>query len=151
MTGLEGALELLLGGPSTPLPDVRTGTGGPAGVFTLWYRDQLLYVGRSKLAASEARKSNAKQADGVTGRLRGIRRQPAVSIQRALASEFASDWASTSGTAQNRASQLLTRCASARWVETASGAQADGLYEAVESRLQEDGQTVLAAQKGLHR
>lgn len=142
---LDDAVEHLIDGPSTPLSAVSTGTGGRAGVFTLWYRDRLLYLGRSRIAAAEARETNLGQADGVTGRLRGIRRQPTVSIQRALSHEFPPDWAATSGTDQRRASQLLAARAAARWVETPTGPAADALIHAVEARLNQAGVEILAA------
>lgn len=140
---LDDAVEHLIDGPSTPLSDVPTGTGRRAGVFTLWYRNRLLYLGRSRIAAAEARKTNLAQADAVTGRLRGIRRQPAVSIQRALSQEFPSDWVATSGSDQKRASQLLAARAAARWVETPTGPAADALMNAVEARLNQAGDASL--------
>jgi hypothetical protein len=134
----EAALSLLMSGAPIRLADVPVGLGGPAGVFTLWYRDddRVLYLGRSKVAAGEGRRTNFDQADGVTGRLRGIRRQPALSIQRTLAHEFPNDWKSVVGVSdQCRASMLLVQHGSCRWVETDTGPQADAVFGAVIARL----------------
>src|SRR6185437_12936042 len=63
-------------GAPTRLRDLKRGTGGPAGIFLIWYRDQPLFLGRARKAAREAKASNRTEADGVRGRLRGITRQP---------------------------------------------------------------------------
>jgi len=137
----------LTSSPVVRLAAVPSGRGGPAGVFALKYRDgrRLLYLGRSNTAADEAKKTNHKQADGITGRLRGATRQPPVCIQRALERGFPDDWQSAVGAdAQKRASWLLREYRSCQWTETDTGPQAQDLFRSTLAHLEAIGQKPLA-------
>lgn len=141
------AVKRLVEGPAERLGDVLRSTGGPAGVFTLWYRERLLYLGHARQAAWECRDSNRHQADGARGRLVGVRRQPPVSIQLAFQHFFSADLAGTSGpTAQKRAAELLQGNAQYRLVETDTGKEAVELFHFAESWLAENGHNPLADQ-----
>jgi hypothetical protein len=136
---LDIALQALLGGPSSLLSEIPETLGGRAGVFTIWYRDRLVFLGRARLAADEARQSNSGQADGVTGRLRGLRRQPPVGVQRVLKERFPDDFnRAAAANDEKRAVELLSN-ARCRYIETSSGEAAQRLFAAVKERLDRDG------------
>ena len=135
----------LVDGPMVDLGAVPRMTVGAAGVFTIWYRDPLLFVGHARNAAGEARPSNFGQADGARGRLAGVRRQPPVSVQRALGKFFAQEFKAAPGpNDQKRAAALLERHAKYRMVETSSGPEAVELFGFVQSWLTQQGYRVLA-------
>lgn len=130
---LDRYLAALLDGDATPLTAIRAATGGRTGVFTIWYRGELLYLGRSY---GDPRHTDNPQADGVTGRIRGATRQPPVSIQRALASNWPQDWASAPGpTDQKRASYLLQAHGECRYVRLPSRAETEAVYHDVDEHL----------------
>src|SRR5699024_2236659 len=107
------ALQVLIIGPSRLLSEIPDTLGGRAGVFTIWYRDRLVFLGRARLSADEARESNSAQADGVTGRLRSLRRQPPIGVQRVLKQRFPDDFNRAAGESdEKRAVELLShaRC-----------------------------------------
>jgi hypothetical protein len=121
----------LTSSPVVRLAAVPSGRGGPAGVFALKYRgdSRWMYLGRAKLAAGEGKKTNLNQADGVTGRLVGVLRQPPARVQRALADNFPADWQQAVGDDdQKRTSWLLGQYGYCQWTETASGPQAEDLF-----------------------
>jgi 8-oxo-dGTP diphosphatase len=125
---VDAIVRALTEGPAMRLRDVKRGTGGPAGIFLLWYRDRPLFLGRARKAASESKPSNRGQADGVRGRLRGIRRQPTASIVQALEEHFPDDAAF--GTAA-----ALTNHGTCRYVELASGEIVDEVFPDVVAAL----------------
>jgi hypothetical protein len=98
--------ETLTSGPALALADLPASTGDTAGVFTIWYRGQLLHRGYA-ISTAETKPSNFAQADGVRGRMRGLTRQPGRPLQQRLAQHFPEDWAATFGTDQARARELL--------------------------------------------
>jgi hypothetical protein len=111
------------------LSSIRPGSGGPAGVFTIWYHGTLLYAGRSRVAAGEGKASNLSQADGARGRLRGVLRQPPKSLQQRLRLSFPDEMTRAEGvTDRERAAFLLRKSGTFRVVEVASGAAAEALF-----------------------
>jgi hypothetical protein len=142
MSSFDRYRTALLEGDTTPLASVPSGTGGRTGVFTLWYRDELLYLGRS---LKEPSKTKNRQADGVTGRLRMIRRQPPVSIQRALKATWPEDVRSAPGTTdRQRTSHALIARAHCRLVRLATGAESEALYQELKDHLDAAGRAPLA-------
>ena len=130
-------LPELLEGPRVPLAAIPSSPGGSTGVFTIWYRDQLLGLGRS---TKEPAGSGNKQADGLAARLRMVLRQPHESIQRALAATWPEDLASAEGaTRQQRASDVLKARAECRLVRLPTGAEAQQLYDEVLDHLRAEG------------
>jgi len=125
---IDAIVRTLTEGPTTRLRDIKRGTGGPAGIFLLWYRDRPLFLGRARKAARESKPSNRGEADGVRGRLRGIRRQPTASIERALEQHFPDD-------AALGAAAALTNHATCRYVELASGDVVDEVFPDVAAAL----------------
>ena len=85
----------------------------------------------------EAKPSNRGEADGVRGRLRGIRRQPTASIVRALEQHFPDD-------AALGVAAVLTNHGECRYVELASGDVVDEVFPVVAARLAEAGILPLA-------
>ena len=134
---VDAIVRTLTEGPMTRLRDIKRGTGGPAGIFLLWYRDRPLFLGRARKAARESKPSNRGEADGVRGRLRGIRRQPTTSIVRALEQHFPGD-------ASLGAAAALTNHAWCRYVELASGEVVDEVFPDVVDALTAAGIVPLA-------
>jgi hypothetical protein len=133
---VEGELRRLI-----ELPQRR---GGPGGVYTIWIDERLLAVGHAK-PASECSPSNAAQADGVRGRLVGVRRQPTVGIQRALGEHFPAEFAETSGEDGRKwAASLLVSRATYRMTETTSGEEARLVHDFAQQWLPANGYRVLA-------
>jgi len=124
-------------GPTTRLRDLKRGTGGPAGIFLIWYRNRPLFLGRARKAAKEAKPSNRGDADGVRGRLRGITRQPTASIRQALVQHFPSDL-------EKGPAAALKEHGTCRYVELASGDVVDEVFPDVMARLAESGVVPLA-------
>jgi hypothetical protein len=106
-------------------------------VFTVSYKDRLIFNGRSTRAAGEAKPTNRRQADGVRGRPCSVRKQPPITIQRRLRRWFPSDMEGVTGTEEYRAHELLLRAGSCQWFETASGDQADRLHAALTEPLRD--------------
>lgn len=143
--GMSRMLRGLVEGPTLRLADVQRTTGGPAGVFTIWYRDALLYLGHARHSAEEAKLSNRRQADGARGRLVGVRRQPPKSLQRVFAEHFTSEFGSTSGGSnEKRSAVLLNQHGVYRLVETVNGRDAVRVYETATSWLPTNGYRILA-------
>jgi hypothetical protein len=132
-------------GELQPLRSVPRATGGSAGVFTLWFHHRLLYVGRSRVAARDAKSTNVKQADGVRGRLVGVRRQPTVGIQRALDRHFHDEFESAPGVnPQAKSAALLDRDGYYRVVEFDSGQESEDFFRWFNEWLMSRGLTPLA-------
>jgi len=119
------------------LRDLKRGTGGPAGIFLIWYREQPLFLGRARKAAREAKASNRTEADGVRGRLRGITRQPTASIKQALIQHFPTDLGKGPAAA-------LAEHGACRYVELASGEVVDEVFPDVAAALAAAGIVPLA-------
>lgn len=136
MTMLDPAtiVDQLTQGPTERLGDIEPGTGGRAGIFLLWYRDEPLFLGHSSKSANEAKPSNWGQADGVRGRLRGIRRQPTTTIQRALARAFPDDVNDPNPNA-DAVVDALTRRGECRYVELGSGDDVKAVLPDVQHEL----------------
>lgn len=132
------SLRHLISGSVYPLSSVQRSTGGEAGVFTIWYREQLLYLGHSSKSADEAKATNRAQADGARGRLVGIRRQPPQAMQRALTRHFPSD-VETGLSTQRAVSAALVEHAEYRLVEVGSGSQAADLLGLARTYLADQG------------
>ena len=134
---VDAIVRTLTHGVPTRLRDLKRGTGGPAGIFLIWYHNQPLFLGRARKAANEAKPSNRVEADGVRGRLRGITRQPTASITKALVEHFPSDL-------EKGAAAALKLHGTCRYVELASGEAVDEVFPDVMARLAEMGIVPLA-------
>lgn len=126
--------EALTSGPAFALADLPPSTGDVAGVFTIWYRGQLVHRGYA-LSTDETKPSNSAQADGVRGRMRGVTRQPGRPLQCRLAEHFPEDWATASGADQARARELLRARGRCRVVRFESGAEARHVLDLLRSAL----------------
>lgn len=136
------AIEQLVSGPPHRLADLEFATGGRAGVFTLWIDDQLVWLGYARKAATEARPTNHRQADGATGRVRGTVRQAPVTLQRRLREHFSTDLDRAGGTEQQRARALLEARGTYRIVLTDSGPEAADLHTVAKAALRAAGHDV---------
>jgi hypothetical protein len=133
---------MLLDSEPTSMAALPTGTGGQTGVFTVWYRGELLYLGRS---FGEPERTSNPQADGVMGRLRMVRRQPPVSIRRAIAKRWPDDLATATGaTDLHKTRSLLDRYGACRYVKLPSGGEAEAAFQDVLDYLDSVGRTPLA-------
>jgi hypothetical protein len=141
---LQELADVLTNGPDQALSSLRMQLGSPAGVFTVWYRDELLYLGRSNRAADECSPGNADQADGVWGRLRGVTRQPPIGVQRALAPFFPEDFSHEAGSDRARASALLKLRGRCRAAEVGAGREAEDAHQGVLQLLTARGLRTLA-------
>jgi hypothetical protein len=130
------AIEHLLEGAPQRLGDVPRSTGGRAGVFTLWIDGKLLFLGLAKQSAEESAPTNKKQADGVRGRLVGIRRQPTKRLVKAITTNFAKQ-AKATGAADDakRVAALLEKQGEFRAVRTVDGPAAVELHGAAKTWL----------------
>ena len=127
--------DLLTNGPDASLEGLPTGTGDSAGIFTIWYRDELVEFGLATDTA-ETKPSNFRQADGVRGRVRGLTRQPGRPLQRRLQALFLEDWAASGEQSdQKRAAELLRSRGRCRIVRFESGDAAHAALQALEDRL----------------
>jgi hypothetical protein len=141
-TSIARYLEVLLEGAPTSMADLPSGTGGQTGVFTVWYRSELLFLGRSY---GDPERTSNPQADGVIGRLRMVRRQPPVSVQRATADSWPEDMATATGrTDQNKTTYLLDRHGECRFVKLPSGSETEAVFRDVREFLDGAGPTPLA-------
>lgn len=143
--GMMAMAQSLVDGPTGDLVKVPRMTGGAAGVFTIWFKGKLLFLGHARNAAEEAKESNWDQADGARGRLVGVRRQPTASIQRALKHFFPEEFFAAEGlTEQKKAATLLKQQGKYRMVETDSGPEAVELFGYMKRWLTEHDYHVLA-------
>jgi hypothetical protein len=124
-----GEARRLLEGESFPIGALPRSTGGGAGVYTAWYCDRLLTLGRSNVAPGEGRPTNLNQADGVRGRLVKLGQQPGVRVERALNRFFREEFDAVDDPRPNkRASVMLRRNGRCRYLEFESGDAAEDFY-----------------------
>ena len=132
-------LQQLISGLALNLAEVPRTTGGPAGVFTIWFREELIFLGHAS-SSKDAKPSNRREADGARGRLVGLRRQPPKSVQRKLATTFSVAFKNAAGESdEKRSKTLLEHEGAYRLVECASSREAASLYEAATSWLPANG------------
>lgn len=128
-------LKQLTEGTSTALSALPTSTGDTAGVFTIWYRDAVVAFGYAT-STDETKPSNAAQADGARGRVKGLTRQPGAPLQRRLHRHFPQDWQAVFGADQARARELLRERGRCRIVRFDTGAEAQEALEHLRPELE---------------
>ena len=129
-------LVVLTSGTSLELGSLNRSVTGASGVFTVWVEECLVFFGAAG-NARESKPSNARQADGVTGRIRKFSQQPGAPTIRRLRRHFGHLWESNSADRdENAARPILRNDGRVRIYQTDDRSSADMVLASVKPSLE---------------